>query len=175
MEELIKIVLDNLIDLWPTLFSVLGVMRIIAIIVSVIFVIAIIILLRLNDYLIYRFAEPLSDLFIKKPYLGIRIGREWKEIVKRVKEGDEEERKLAVADADEILNESLNKLGFGGDNLEEKLERVSEDIFPTAEEIKAVHQESKNIIYNPDKELSKKEAMRIIDVYEKTIKELQIF
>ena len=175
MEEVIKFELDFIISLLPTFVNILEIMRVVAIITSIIFIVGIVILLHMNKYLVYRYAETFSDLFRKKPYLGIRIKKEWKDIIKRAKDGDEEERKLAVVDADEVLDEVLTKMSFVGENLQEKLEKISEDIFPTAEEIKMVHQEKKDILYNPDRELSKKDAMRIIDVYEKTIRDCQFF
>lgn len=174
MEQLIPIITSKIISLWPFLYFLLKIARVLAIILSVVFLVGIIVLLKKNNYLTYRYFEGLSEMFLRKPYSGIRIGKEWKDIVKRAKSENEEERRLAVSDADEVLEESLSKIGFAGKNLQEKLANVSEDIFPTAEEIKRVNQKKNEIIYNTDKELSKEDAVNIVETYEKTIRELQL-
>jgi len=98
----------------------------------------------------------------------------WSEIIKQAKSEKEADRKMAVIEADDIINDVLSQLGYGGDTLPEKLERLNEEIIPNLNEIKEAHKKRKEISYDPNKELSSQDAVNLVSVYEKVFKDLQI-
>ena len=108
-------------------------------------------------------------------YFGIAKSREiFHKIKERLKNQNEDEAKLAVIEADDFLNESLNKIGYNKEeSLGEKLEEITIDILPNLEEVNEVHKMRNNIIHDPAYRLDLEEAKRILSAYEKAIQNLE--
>jgi hypothetical protein len=115
----------------------------------------------------------LKELLTYKPFYVKKFLRRWKKIEKRLESKNEADFKLAILEADEFLNEVMEEIGHKGKNLNEKLENVDEEIIPNLKELKQVRKIKEDIISDPSYRLSEQEAKYILNVYEKTLKDLQ--
>lgn len=150
-------------------------LRIIFIIIALLFLGLLVFLFSVNGYLKYRYKEDAFERLKGKPFFNIKLKSNWDEIMEHAKDENESERKLAVIEADDTLNDALSKLGYEGDTLLEKLEGLTPEVVPNLEDLEDAHRERRDISYDPSKGLSKEEAKRLISIYEETFKYFQIF
>lgn len=109
----------------------------------------------------------LKEILTRKPYIAKKYAKKWKKIKQKAVTGLESERKLAVLEADEILDESLKIMGYPGKDLDERLEKITTEILPNLEEIKEVRKIRNNIVHDPDYRLEGGDAELALEIYEK--------
>ncbi len=178
MEELIQSSINYILNpelISPTFHSVWSVARGIFFTISIILIGLLVFLLSVNSYLDLRFRERYTEFKKAKPYHEVKLDTDWKEVSSQAQDEKEAERKLAVIEADDMLNSALEQIGYSGANLVEKLNGLNEEIIPNLEDVKKAHKTRRDIIYDQSRDLSKEEAKEIISIYEKVFKELQIF
>jgi hypothetical protein len=66
-------------------------------------------------------------------------------------------------------------MGYGGESLGERLEKLTAATLPDIEGIREVHQVRNNIIHDPNYKLSLNETRRLLDIFEKAFKDLEAF
>lgn len=116
----------------------------------------------------------LKEILTYRPY-GIRkLKKEWKKIKERLETGLEPEIKLAVIEADSLLDETLKRLGYPGESLVERLEKLVVDILPNLAEVQEVHTIRNNIIHDPAYKLDLEKAKKALAVYEKALINLDV-
>ena len=108
-----------------------------------------------------------------RPFGLRKIEKEWQKIKRRLETEMESEWKLAVIEADKIMDDILNRMGFGGKSLGERLGKLTAVSLPNIEEVKEAHKIRNNIIHDPTYRLSLEEAKRVIAIYEKALTDLQ--
>jgi len=115
-------------------------------------------------------ARPLRDLFefySLKPYEEKEFEQNWKKIKKRLERKWESESKLAIIEADRILDNLLKQMGYRGETLGERLKQLKPDLLPNIEEVWVAHKIRNDIIHDPNYRLSHQEAERAVEIYEK--------
>jgi len=143
-------------------------------IVAGLFVGTIIFVLLKSHYLEWLLMQNIGEFFTFRAF-GVRlINRKWQKIKSRLKTGLESEYKLAVIGADDMLNASLKRMGYAGQSLEEKMEKLSSATLSNIEEVHQAHQLRNSIVHSPDYRLSFEDAKNALDVYEKAFTDLQI-
>lgn len=115
----------------------------------------------------------LQEFLTFRPFGVRRIVREWLRIKARLDTGQESEYKLAVIEADSVLDEILKGMGFGGESLGERLERLTLASLPNLENAKSVHKTRNNIVHDPNYRLSLDEAKKVLAIFEKSLTDLQ--
>lgn len=168
---------ENLISFFisPSLTEWLLIIKIIFIVLSLLFICFIILALLGTSWLKFRFLYDLVEFLTYRPFGVRRMEKNWKKIVARIDTGLESEYKLAVIEADNMLNEILKKMGYGGESLGESLEKLTAATLPDIEGIREAHQVRNNIIHDPNYKLSLNEARRLLDIFEKAFKDLEAF
>jgi len=137
------------------------------IIISLVLFIGLIFLLMKNTWLKRLFIEDWIEFFTWKAF-GIKTAeKDWKKIKERLNAGQESEYKLAVIEADNMLEGVLKKMEYGGTTLAEVLKTLPTAIFSNLEEVKLAHTLHENIVHDPDFRLSPDEAKKAIAAYEK--------
>lgn len=156
----------------PQFTGWLLVVRIIFILISLLFLGFIIFALIKTFWLKRLIIWDLQE-FLTYRHFGLRkIEREWKKIKDRLETETESEWKLAVIEADKLMDGILKRMEFGGANLGERLENLTAVSLPNIEEVKEAHRIRNDIIYDPSYQLSLEEAKRIIAIYEKALTDL---
>ena len=142
--------------------------------VSAFFILFIVFAALTTHYLEWRFYRSAWEFFSKRPFRAKRIDRQWNKILKRLEAAEESEYKLAVIEADNMMEASLKRMGYGGENLEERLDKLTPATLSNLEEVRRAHQIRNNIVYDPDYRLSLEETKNVLDIYGQAFRDLQI-
>lgn len=149
--------------------------KIIFIIIGALFLLGIIALLLKNSWLKRRFLEDWTEFFIYRPFGVKKTFKQWAKVLKRLDTGKEADYKLAVIEADGLLNDILKKMEYKGETMAKILEQINATILPNIEEIWEVHKIRNNVVHDPDYELSLEQARKILEIYEKSFRTLEMF
>jgi len=142
--------------------------------VSLILLVAIIILILKSHYYQWMFLQNLWELFTFRPYGAKKITKAWNKIIKRLEAGSEPELKMAIIEADDLLDACLKRMGFIGQSLEEKLSKLTSATVSNLDEVYAANKVRNNIVHNPDYRLSQDEAKASLEAYQRAFNSLQI-
>lgn len=142
--------------------------------ISLFFLIFIIFALLRTHYLRWLFFQDFIEFFTYRPYGAKRITKAWNRILKRLETGIESEYKLAVIEADDMLDSSLKRMGYQGATLEEKLQKLTSATLSNIEQIYEAHKIRNNIVHDPDYRLSLDETRKTLDIYAGAFRDLQI-
>jgi hypothetical protein len=98
----------------------------------------------------------------------------WHKIMARLATADEAEYKLAIMEADNIVDEVLRKMNIAGENLTERLQKVSPAVLTNLQDVVKAHGVRDNIVHDPDYRLTLQEARNILAIYEATFQSWDI-
>ena len=113
---------------------------------------------------------------VEMKYFGLRdFGKRysvkaWKTIIKRFKTNDETQIKIALAEADKILDEILKAGAYSGDNIEERLDQVTPEKISNSQELLEAHKTAAKA-GEEDFKITSHEAYEVLKIYERTFKE----
>ena len=158
----------------PEIQQKIFVVKVAFIAVGAILLIAIIVLILRTHYYQWLFMQDFWEFFTFRPFGAKKITKIWNKIVNRLSTGSESESKMAIIEADDLLDSSLKRLGFFGQTLEEKLSKLSSATVGNLDDIYAAHKVRNNIVHNPDYKLSPEEAKTAIEAYQRAFNSLQI-
>ena len=139
------------------------------------FITVIIISLIRTPYLQLSNFGTAVEFITYRPYGMPKMKRRWQRIARRLDAGSEAEYKLAIIEADTLLDEMLQKMRLKGDTVEERLAKVTSLMIPNLEDLQNAHGIRSNIVYDPDYRLSLMEARRVLGIYEMTFENLDLF
>lgn len=108
-----------------------------------------------------------------RPYGVRKIVKEWLKIKARLDTGLESEYKLCVIEADSMLDDILKGMGIGGGSLGERLERITVASLSNLEQVRQAHTTRNNIVHDPNYRLSLDEAKKTVEIFEKSLTDLQ--
>lgn len=100
--------------------------------------------------------------------------KKWERVVAHIESPNESDWKLAILEADIMLDELLDASGYKGETMGEKLKQVDKSDFNTIDLAWEAHK-VRNMIAHEGSEfaLSEREARRIVGLYEKVFKEFR--
>jgi hypothetical protein len=98
----------------------------------------------------------------------------WTKILVHADSSNQNDWRLAIIEADIILGEILEKLGYQGESIGEMLKRVAKGDFKTLDEAWEAHKVRNAIAHQgSDLVLTQREAKRVIGLYQKVFEEFQ--
>lgn len=167
--------MENIISFTSTFSGWLPILKIIFIIFSLVFLFFIILALLRTTWAKKFFLISWIEFFTYRPF-GIRkVAKQWREITARLETGIESEAKLALIEADSILDDILKRMGYSGETLGERLKSVTKEIIPNIDEIWEAHKIRNNIVHDPDYRLNLDQARNALAIYERALRELDVF
>tara|TARA_Y100000310_G_C20552366_1_gene748732 strand:- start:34 stop:552 length:519 start_codon:yes stop_codon:yes gene_type:complete len=114
------------------------------------------------------------ELLTFRPYgLRKRIST-WQKILQRLETTNEAEYKLAVIEADAMLNDILLRMGFRGETLGDRLKTLTTAIIPNLNDVSIAHQARNNVVHDPDYRLTLDEAQKTLEAYETAFSNLDL-
>ena len=116
----------------------------------------------------------LTEFFTYRAYGTGGLTNRWRNVLKRLETPNEEEYKLAVLEADAMLDQTLKRMRFAGDTLSDRLEKVSTGIIANLSEVRQANSIRNNIVHDPNYRLTLSEARRIIEVYKTAFEGLDL-
>lgn len=118
--------------------------------------------------------ERLMDALMHGNVFRRRSLKGWRHILKNLRSNDPGKWRLALREADRILDEILKMAGYHGDNLDERLENITSAQLPSIEEVRQAHNLSKKVSEDSDFPLKKEEADEAAYIYRKAFRELRL-
>jgi hypothetical protein len=100
--------------------------------------------------------------------------KKWEGIKTRMEEGSASSAKVAVIEADKMLGEVLEKVGYKGKDTAEKIAAVKPGQLIGIEEVSQSHEIFKRIVQNHAFEISHEELHQILGSYEKVFRGLEL-
>ena len=99
----------------------------------------------LNKILLYDVQE-----FLTYKHYGLsRTKSKWEEIERYFKKGTEPEMKLAIVEANSLLDNILRVMSYKGKDLDSRLDGINEDILENLDDVKKYHKIYSNIVHDP--------------------------
>jgi hypothetical protein len=128
-------------------------------------------------------------VIIKTNWLGLRVERfrhvvmktnlpkehakkEWAKIQEHFFKGDENDLKIAVIEADKLLEEALREAGIRGLHLGDRLKNIKPDQLPNIDAVWQAHKLRNDIVHQSTFKLKRDLAEKALDIYEVTLKQL---
>ncbi len=99
---------------------------------------------------------------------------QWIEVIRKSNSENESDWKLAIIDADKILDNILKIMGYEGESMGDRLKQMDRGQFPNLDDIWKVHKVRNNIVHDSEYKIYKKDADFTITVYEKALRELKV-
>ncbi|HVM76648.1 MAG TPA: hypothetical protein VMU07_00650 [Candidatus Paceibacterota bacterium] len=135
------------------------------------------------------FVYFIVKIAIETNYYGIRIDRfkhlvlktdlnkqlaqeTWERIQNHFYKGSENDMKVAILEADKILNEALRAAGMPGTQLGDRLKRARTSQIPNLDELWQAHKLRNQIAHEPDFKLKRDLAERALGIYEVALRNL---
>lgn len=155
---------DFLLSLKPILITVSAVFGALTIIIN----------LRLLKILPAKIAEVAEDIVSPQPETGGALKARWDEILRHIESPKEAEWKFAVIEADKLTEDVLNRAGFQGDSMGDKLTNIPSEQLETLQGLWEAHKIRNRLAHDINYFLRYAEAKRAVQLFEKTLKELQV-
>lgn len=100
--------------------------------------------------------------------------KRWEEIKKLLKSGNESLYKVAVIEGDNMIDEYVRKMGYGGNTAGERLENILPGQIENVEELKEAHKIRNRVIHEEDFQLTKTQAEEVLGKYERFLHEHEV-
>ncbi len=101
--------------------------------------------------------------------------KRWESILSRLSTDNTSQYKVAILEADAFAEEVLEALGFGGNNMKERLDQVSDYAFETKGDLITGHAVRNRVIQEASFEPTKEEAEATLRYFSNFFREADIF
>ena len=125
-------------------------------------------------WLKFLFLFDFTEFFTFRPYGLRRMAGKWQKVQARLETANEAEYKLAVIEADSILNDILLRMGFRGETLGDRLKILTPAIIPNLDDVQKAHQTRNNVVHDPDYHLTLEETQKTLEIYQATLSNLDL-
>ncbi len=168
--EILEYILNpsSMPDIFFTIYTIL---KIVFMLASVSLITLIIFLLMKSDWLYTHYIEDITEAMKMESYDMSQISKQWKKIKKRIEKATESERKLAILEADKLLDSTLSRLSYEGKTSGEKIKQCSD----LEEEIWEAHQLRSDIVHDPSVKISEEAVRKALAIYERALEKLRVF
>lgn len=102
-----------------------------------------------------------------------KMEKKWEKIKSRLKSESVSQYKVAILEADAIVDDILSRVGYRGNNITERLEQLDSNQLDYREEILEAHQTRNKIVHDESFVVDKKLAENTVAVYEKFLRYLE--
>lgn len=110
----------------------------------------------------------------EKPEELSRIDAQWEAIQNKIKSNDESLWKMAIMEADSLMDQLIQEMGYSGDTMGERMQKITSKQFPMLDDAWRVHKVRNFIAHDPNYKLTEQNAKATIDIYENIFRELNV-
>ncbi len=146
-------------------------LEIFAVLAAAVLVAATIIIIIKTGWFTYHM-DHIRDVVLKTDLPKKRAADAWAAVQKHFFTGDPNDLKMAVMEADNILNDALQYAGIRGANLGERLKNLKRNQVPNLEDVWAAHKLRNEIAHETNFSLKHDPAERALDAFEVALKNL---
>ena len=98
----------------------------------------------------------------------------WRQLIARLDYNDEAQWKLAVIEADNFFDHILTLLGYQGESMGERLQKVLPEHLTGLNDVWRVHKLRNALVHDAAFQLSRDQARDVIDTYHQALRDLKI-
>lgn len=114
-----------------------------------------------------------SEIVFRAPRLDqARFKERWERIIGRTRDNSTQGWVLAIIEADKLTDDALKELGFGGEHMADRLEKLPPDRFPSLDRLWRAHRIRNELVHTPDFLIQASDARELLSIYERFLKEL---
>ncbi|MEK7589961.1 MAG: hypothetical protein AAB475_01780 [Patescibacteria group bacterium] len=118
-------------------------------------------------------SEEMDEIIIPKGTEDIKR-KKWNRLVDLASSENESDWRLAILEADTMLDDMVDIMGYKGEGLGEKLKQIERSDFNTLDKAWDAHKVRNNIAHaGSDHVLTKREVRRVIDLYKQVFEEFE--
>jgi hypothetical protein len=92
-------------------------------------------------------------------------------VIKRMNTGEMTNWKLAIMEADHVLDEIVKASGFRAPTADERFKQLGPEMFTNLAELQEAHRVRNRVAQEPDFMITKDEALKTLRVYKKSFQE----
>jgi hypothetical protein len=151
----------------------LGVIEFFSIIISALIIAGIVVVIRRTNYLGLR-VERFRNIVLKTNLPKETAKKQWAVIEDHFYRGDENDLKVAVIEADKLLEEALRESAVRGSSLGDRLKNLKPNQFPHLDEVWQAHRLRNDIVHQPTFKLKRDLAERALKIYEEALKNFRL-
>ncbi len=103
------------------------------------------------------------------PELTIRkekLKKKWLKIKEKLKSSNEDEYKVAIIEADDLIGDLVKRLGFKGENFGDTLDNIPSGQLDNVFELQEAHRMRNKIVHEEKLQLSREDAQKTLELYE---------
>ncbi len=104
-----------------------------------------------------------------------KIIKQWEDIQIKFERGDDANMKLAIIEADKLLDSVLERMGYGGTSMGEKLQKIKPEQFPRLDLLWEAHKVRNNIVHNPEYTFTRADAERTLEIFRSVLDDLGVY
>lgn len=146
--------------------------KIVAAIIVTLLGIGILVLLFRLRFFAAKATAARSFVLMRTPAEKEKISNEWERVKRRMAQGGEADLRLAVIEADQLLDALLKRIGFKGDTMAERLERVKPWQLANLQDVWVAHKMRNRLVHEPQIKISAYDAEVAVGTFEKALKAL---
>lgn len=121
------------------------------------------------------FLRGLIDFIFPKSISKKKLSKKWDKNKDKLEKGiSVPEWKDPLIEAFNIFDRALEDVGYQGQTVGEKVEKLTEEEISNPEEVKNAIEMCRDIIRDPDYKLSKEEAREGVEAFEKALEDLEL-
>jgi hypothetical protein len=159
----------------PAFQEKLFIAKIVSWILLFLLLVAILYFLKSSSYLRWRFWQDLVEFFTFRSYATKKGEKQWQNLMKKMELTSEAEWKLAVIEAESMLDETFQRINILGESFGERLKQIKTEQLKNLEDVWEAHKIRNNIVHDPDYRLTLGQAKKVLETYEKALRELGVF
>ena len=118
------------------------------------------------------FWQDLIELKNQKAYGVGKVEKKWLGITQRLETTNVADWKLAIIEAESLIEEILARMGLGGESFGDRLKKMDKSQLPSLDDLTQAHQVRQDIVHDPDYRLDFEQTTRVIGIYERALREL---
>jgi len=116
----------------------------------------------------------INTFLLTTKYEQKRILKNWKKVIGLLHSGDENSYKKAILAADNLLDEILERSGWTGIDLGEKISKIKTVQMPDIDKLMASHKITEKIQEDPNFKITYEEAVKTLMIYEKLFRDFTL-
>ena len=159
----------------PELQEKLFTIKILLIVVCGIFVVLIVYFIFHSTYFEDLFVRDLKNFLFPKTMRDRVVARKWRKIKHGLDRGKlDSQWKVALLEAFEFMEKTMEKMGFTGETLADRLGKVGKEEVPNINDSVEAAQLCQSVIKDPDFKIKKSKIEEAVRAFEKTLNSLEI-
>ena len=167
--------ISSFFELPSWLEQILPVVKLLAGIFSILsFAFIVLIIIRLNRLMFSSIVQNVTASIHAENLPADKLAKQWTKIKGRISQNTEAEWKLAVIEADKLVDDILKKMGYPGEDMGDRLKSIKPEQLASLNILWEAHKLRNTIVHDTEFYASELEIKNAIDHYETFLKEVEV-